>query len=131
MLLLEKLETPLMTHMRTVLAVMMAIETLLLPTRAVLSLTLTIVVVAVVVALVDAETRRAQVLLLLLRQCCAVAEVAQEMLMFNPAACLCVRRCHRQMPLKFKKLPLWMTQVALMRCCSANAAAANAKCCCC
>jgi hypothetical protein len=47
---LEKLKAPLQTHMRIALTVMMTNETLLLQTRAALSLTLTIVVVAVVVA---------------------------------------------------------------------------------
>ena len=59
---LEKLEMPLLPHMRMALTVMMAIETPLLPVRAALSLTLMFVVVAVVVALVDAEVRKAQML---------------------------------------------------------------------
>jgi hypothetical protein len=63
---LEKLKTPLQTHMRIPLTVMMTNETLLLQTRAALSLTLTIVVVAVVVAVADAEVQNAQVPLLLL-----------------------------------------------------------------
>jgi hypothetical protein len=49
-LLLAKLKTPLLTHMRIALTVVMTIETLLLQTRAALPLTWTIVVVAVVVA---------------------------------------------------------------------------------
>lgn len=49
-LLLEKLETSLLPHMRTAPMVMMAMETLLMTTRAALSLTLAIIVVAVVVA---------------------------------------------------------------------------------
>jgi hypothetical protein len=44
---LEKLEMPLLLHTRMALTMMMAIETLLLPTRAALSLMLMFVVVAV------------------------------------------------------------------------------------
>jgi hypothetical protein len=62
---LEKLETLLLPHTRMALTVMMAIGTLLLPTRAALSLTLAIVVVAKNCLKAHVQLRQ---------RCCVVAE---------------------------------------------------------